>query len=1595
MIDSMNTQPQDIYNIKNYTDAELLNILDLSNPTDNELEAKILSLISKYGYFQNEDGRKLRQFYEDIYNHFFYDAAVEDEDADDEPDNENEIEGFENKGSATTDNKPSDSQTNKTQQNTNDRAVNYSVALDYSKDKLNPLLKQTTKRLIVIDSQYRDNRNTSLSTDFTFNLSDNLKDVVNLKLYSFQIPYTWYVINDNFGSNTFKLKAISSGLNDGLNDITVTIPVGNYTASTLIDAVNGAYTNLKALEQYADISFGITAASYDPVSCKSTLIFDLKNQYNENYYTLKFQKWTSPYQLDGARTNSIPAFLGFEKQTYNLDIIYSNQKVLPLTTNQAAAAIDNNLSVYFLDNSNNYFTIVQYVSNTTPDIEYSSSGNSIQVLNQFNITLSNLEVGQTYTRTQIYNELRTQLQTNPYLVYSDISRVDVTDISFNGNFYSHYEMKILLNRNKTVNNIANQKVAVIFPDDSIIWTGSTSVFVFDNHINELSNVVGEQITLENKYFLKKPPTFILRCVKPFYGFYLDRDLSSNIYVNNSTLNDYTFNITGLSLIGCTMTEYITAINNAIISANNLSKSKYNNYLGDFKISETYAQIDASSNKFNLNMNLNKIFTQDGLQITNILYKTGTTTIPYDQTTLVPNTDLYTVLNLFTEYLADADSQQNLVLNLSDKNTFTSTIPYSQTGFTFTVNRLFTIIPKPKSGLGMENFPAFDINFNDTLTVPYTFNNLAEMQNYLTSRLKIYQLYDANTNYGGTVEQYNMLQGSYIKCTLDGNSVSIEFHIEFNSFMTEDDYELVFIDQNVANIPVAPFDIYGRRIKPAYTAKNIIAQATNNDKVSGLIYGYGYNLVSMGVGTTNCQLQYSTPNTFSDWYTVNDLKYVMNTTSTGQCIDIASITLFNYYFEQLTFTIVGGSKEKGGNAIVYSFSNGLTQNNNNWIPYTTYTLSTVYCVDTLYFSGNQTFIVIVTGRDKDTAKDTIFYSDVISTDSNNIILRLATSCYNVNFNSSTIPVCYKWTSNGRNDNYGNIGSTLVSCGYSDNNSIGYSLNGGKTWTGVGKTILSAGYDVAWNGTKFIVGGQGTQKFYNLAESTDGITWNQVNFYCPIDQYVNAISCNGNTWVIGGVGSSTMAYSLDNGSTWTGISDFVFSDNVFSIQYFNLNYKDPYKGIYDLDGKYHPTNTYLNLWIACGKGNNSIAYSSDGINWDTNYIYGDWILNDINNSWSYNLKVGQRIYDISMVRIPTDTYVKIYGVEEISDATISLDTTNNQIYLYPITSSTGGEGLYTPDGKNSITITIPPGTYNQRNLLKTINNLCNTTLTANGFNIAAGTILAPVNINGQPYIKIRANINKFYTARDYQLIFYDPTASTLVNTASNQMVVSTWDSTLGWLLGFRSNISYILSQFMGSNNIAKLTSDSVVSVNIYNYFMIVLDDYNQNHLNDGLITTTKRENNAITPSYTNNSTNRCDPTSDNSIVSIVRTLPGSTGDNTNVRLNMTKKQLYAAQEVLNIQNNINPDIIPSYFYTNSPFAKDLFAVLPLKIAGQQNNTVFVDYGGSLQNQERNYFGPVNISRMSIKLVNDRGQVVDLNNSNWSFTLICEQLYQYKKT
>ena len=78
------------------------------------------------------------------------------------------------------------------------------------------------------------------------------------------------------------------------------------------------------------------------------------------------------------------------------------------------------------------------------------------------------------------------------------------------------------------------------------------------------------------------------------------------------------------------------------------------------------------------------------------------------------------------------------------------------------------------------------------------------------------------------------------------------------------------------------------------------------------------------------------------------------------------------------------------------------------------------------------------------------------------------------------------------------------------------------------------------------------------------------------------------------------------------------------------------------------------------------------------------------------------------------------------------------------------------------------------------------------------------------------------------------------------------------------------------------------------------------------------------------------------------------------------------------------------SKAPTTTNVLAVIPLK--NQNRGSIYVDFSGQLQENKRTYFGPVDIERMRVKLLDDKGNTLNLNGANWSFTLLSENLYQY---
>ena len=79
--------------------------------------------------------------------------------------------------------------------------------------------------MVNIDSSFRDS-NTISASNFLSTLTFVVSNVIEYSVYSLEIPYSWYFFSKSYG-NTILL----------VDDITITVPDGNYTISSLISTL--------------------------------------------------------------------------------------------------------------------------------------------------------------------------------------------------------------------------------------------------------------------------------------------------------------------------------------------------------------------------------------------------------------------------------------------------------------------------------------------------------------------------------------------------------------------------------------------------------------------------------------------------------------------------------------------------------------------------------------------------------------------------------------------------------------------------------------------------------------------------------------------------------------------------------------------------------------------------------------------------------------------------------------------------------------------------------------------------------------------------------------------------------------------------------------------------------------------------------------------------------------------------------------------------------------------------------------------------------------------------------------------------------------
>lgn len=365
-------------------------------------------------------------------------------------------------------------------------------------------------------------------------------------------------------------------------------------------------------------------------------------------------------------------------------------------------------------------------------------------------------------------------------------------------------------------------------------------------------------------------------------------------------------------------------------------------------------------------------------------------------------------------------------------------------------------------------------------------------------------------------------------------------------------------------------------------------------------------------------------------------------------------------------------------------------------------------------------------------------------------------------------------------------------------------------------------------------------------------------------------------------------------------------------------------------------------------------------------------------------------------------------------------------YVIDTTYGNTCLWVTNASNTFRVSVEPGNYTPNEFCVEVNNA----FVRAGFSNSGTNVVVSYNKNngkihlnlegwidpsGNSIISITQYSDTFDAANDAYITFFDVTGMKSCYEdgsypcSNNQS--HTFDSTLGWLMGFRLPIVPV---FNGGNS-------PIGVLNLYGtkYLIIVLDDFNQNHINNGLVSITEISKTLALPSYYNSSqpyicnsnitTTLLDINAIGNLSNITPAEASALGVNPDNLFNslqdkvdlstmnvpqvlpsaprtLTQAQLYTINEIIkNRSKTIS-------FRSKAPTNSDTFAIIPIKYGSMTTGQLYTELSGQFQDNRRTYFGPVDIDRLRVRLLDDRGNLINLHGGDWSFTLISENLYQY---
>jgi hypothetical protein len=224
---------------------------------------------------------------------------------------------------------------------------------------------------------------------------------------------------------------------------------------------------------------------------------------------------------------------------------------------------------------------------------------------------------------------------------------------------------------------------------------------------------------------------------------------------------------------------------------------------------------------------------------------------------------------------------------------------------------------------------------------------------------------------------------------------------------------------------------------------------------------------------------------------------------------------------------------------------------------------------------------------------------------------------------------------------------------------------------------------------------------------------------------------------------------------------------------------------------------------------------------------------------------------------------------------------------------------------------------------------------------------------------------------------------VDDAFPDLVANRFNSNVGWLLGYRLSITNCVARSNFSRFEAQ--AESLVDASGTKYLLLSLEDHKTNRINRSIVAVSNTPNTPIAlPTYFTRDTPQY-----RTSATTVQAIPTS---------NLTTKQIYtinAISEQTSTRNAILSYDSSNFFAKVAVKRTDWAKTTPDGITQAIDGVpgkLFVENGGPLALQSREYFGPVNLLTLTIGLYDDKGSLLGMNGMDWSVSLMVKSIYQY---